>query len=172
MQDMIRIAGLIEESIVDGPGIRFVVFAQGCVHKCPGCHNPHTHNTKGGYDIAIEDIVMQIRQNPLIDGVTFSGGEPFLQAGQFFKLAKRLKQFNYNILAYSGYTFEQLLEQAEINEDVKNLLNILDILIDGLFKRDKMDYALKFRGSSNQRIIDVQKSLNSENGEVKLFLNI
>lgn len=169
MQGIIKIAGLVEESIVDGPGVRFVVFAQGCLHRCPGCHNPHTHNPNNGYDIAIEDIVMRIRQNPLIDGVTFSGGEPFLQAGPFLKLAKRLKQFNYNILAYSGYTFEQLLEQAKTDEDVKNLLHILDVLIDGLFEKDKMDYSLKFRGSSNQRIIDVQKSLADGNGIVELF---
>ncbi len=156
MDDIIRIAGIVEESIVDGPGIRFVIFTQGCPHKCLGCHNAHTHSDSGGYDIFIEDIVMQVRKNPLLDGVTLSGGEPFCQAKNLFKLVTRLKMFNYNILVYSGYTVEELLEKSKEDKNIKNLLYSVDTLIDGPFRQDLVDYSLKFRGSSNQRIINIK----------------
>ena len=154
--NVIRIAGLVEESIVDGMGVRFVVFVQGCPHHCPGCHNPNTHDIDGGYDIEIDEIVSKIEKNPLIDGVTFSGGEPFCQAGGLAKLAKKLKKLGYNIWTYSGYTLEELIGRSKEDEDIKKLLSLIDILVDGRFEEDKMDYTLKFRGSSNQRIIEMK----------------
>lgn len=156
MGNFIRIAGLIEESIVDGPGIRFVVFTQGCPHNCPGCHNPKTHDPNGGYVVDIEDIVEKIKKNRLVQGVTISGGEPFYRPKEVLNLVKRLKDFNYHVLAYSGYTLEELIEKAKNNDDIKNLLLNVDMLIDGKFEKDKQDYTLKFRGSRNQRIIDMK----------------
>ncbi len=156
MGDCIRIAGLVEESIVDGPGIRFVVFTQGCPHNCPGCHNQNTHDPNGGYIMDIEDIVKKIRKNKLVQGVTISGGDPFYRPKEVLNLVKRLKNFNYHVVVYSGYTLEELIEKAKSNDDIKNLLLHIDILIDGRFEKDKQDYTLKFRGSSNQRIIDMK----------------
>ena len=156
MDDILRIAGLIEESIVDGPGVRFVIFTQGCPHHCEGCHNPESHDPSGGYDISIDEIIKKIRNNPLIDGVTLSGGEPFCQAQVLYKLVKKLKQFNYHILSYSGFTLEQLIKKSKTDQNIKNLLSSIDVLIDGRFEKDKQDYTLKFRGSSNQRIIEMK----------------
>lgn len=156
MGDCIRIAGLVEESIVDGPGIRFVVFTQGCPHNCPGCHNPNTHDPNGGYIADIEDVVKKIRKNKLVQGVTISGGDPFYRPKEVLNLVKRLKNFNYHVVVYSGYTLEELIEKAKNNDDIKNLLLHIDMLIDGRFEKDKQDYTLKFRGSSNQRIIDMK----------------
>ncbi len=157
MNDGLRISGTIEESIVDGTGIRFVIFTQGCCHHCEGCHNPHTHDISGGYIADIDDLVSQVRKNPLIDGVTISGGEPFIQAKAVNCLVKRLKEFNYNIWVYSGYTLEELMKISEKDEDVNDLLFSIDTLIDGKFEKDKVDYTLKFRGSSNQRIINISE---------------
>ena len=155
MDDKLRVAGLIEESIVDGPGIRFVIFMQGCPHNCYGCHNPDTHDPNGGYDMSIDEIVTKISNNPLIDGVTISGGEPFWQADKLIKLVYKLKEMKYNILVYSGYTFEELVEKAKKDQNIKNLLLTIDTLIDGPFELEKKDYNLDFRGSSNQRVIDM-----------------
>lgn len=155
MDDILRIAGLVEESVVDGPGIRFVVFVQGCPHNCFECHNPQTHDPNGGYDLHIDQIIDKITKNPLIDGVTLSGGEPFCQPKALYSLAKKLKNLNYNILAYSGYTLDELLNIAKHNQDVKNLLSYVDTLIDGRFISSLKDYNLSFRGSSNQNIINM-----------------
>ena len=165
--DVIRIAGIVEESIVDGPGIRFVIFGQGCPHYCEGCHNQHTHDFSGGYDMKIEEIVIKVRKNPLIDGVTYSGGEPFIQAEPFLNLSKRLKNFNYNILIYTGYTFEELLHMSKNDTNIKELMDYTDIIIDGLFDKNMMDYTLKFKGSANQRTINVPKSVKE--GRVVTF---
>ncbi len=163
MNKQIRISGIINESIVDGPGIRMVVFAQGCRHNCKGCHNPHTHSFDGGEIIEIEGIVDQVRKNPLLDGVTFSGGEPFEQAGAFAVLAKRINELGLNVMVYSGYTFEQLIEHSKDQKGLMELLNSTKILVDGPFIQEQKDLLLKFRGSANQRIIDVEKSLASGN---------
>lgn len=152
---MLNIAGIVKESIVDGPGIRFTIFVQGCPHHCLGCHNPQTHDFSGGKQISIDEIVSQIENVPYISGVTFSGGEPFCQSEGLYKLAKRLKQMNKHLMCYTGYTFEQLMQK----DDAKLLLSQLDLLVDGKFEQDKKSLDLKFRGSSNQRILDVQKSL-------------
>lgn len=150
----IRIAGIIEESIVDGPGIRLVVFTQGCNHNCKGCHNPETHAFDGGELIAVDKIIKMIKENPLLDGITFSGGEPFDQAKECSVLAKSVKALGLNIVTYTGYTFEEMLER----EEFRSLLEETDILIDGKFEIDKKTQMLKFRGSENQRIIDLKNS--------------
>lgn len=123
----IRIAGIVRESIVDGPGIRFVVFAQGCPHKCPGCHNPQTHDFQGGYDCSIETILLEIDKNPLLAGVTFSGGEPFCQAERFLPLAKEIKNRRLDLVAYTGYTLEQLQDMAAVDQHISQLLSKLDV---------------------------------------------
>lgn len=158
MNTEIRIAGIVKESIVDGPGIRMVLFAQGCKHKCSGCHNPETHSFSGGTLYSIDWILAQVRKNPLLDGVTFSGGEPFEQAESFSKLAVELKKMGLNIMTYTGYTLEYLRENADTNPGWRNLLNSTDILVDGRFDLQKKNLLLKFRGSENQRIIDVKNS--------------
>lgn len=161
--DKIRLSGIINESIVDGPGLRFVIFSQGCPHHCHGCHNPQTFDPSGGYESNIDDIVSKIKNNPLIQGVTFSGGEPFLQASQFTKIAKKSHDMGLNVMSYTGYTYENLIAGATHNKNWKSLLHSIDILVDGPFQIDKKSLLLKFRGSSNQRVIDVKKSLESGN---------
>ncbi len=155
----IRIAGTVQDSIVDGPGLRYVVFVQGCPHNCEGCHNPKTHDFKGGRLTDTEELFNECVSNPLTKGVTFSGGEPFCQAEALYELGKRLKEKGYHIMCYSGWTFEELLKKSEKEEYVKKLLDITDILVDGRFVLSERSLMLTFRGSRNQRIIDVQKSL-------------
>nr|WP_315019737.1 anaerobic ribonucleoside-triphosphate reductase activating protein [uncultured Aminipila sp.] len=151
----IRIAGIIRESIVDGPGIRFTIFCQGCPHKCEGCHNPETHDFKGGYDCSIEKILKEIDKNPLLAGVTFSGGDPMCQPGEFLTLAQEIKKRSLDIVIFSGYTFEELQIMAESNQSINDLLLLTDYLIDGKFMLAEKDLALNFRGSRNQRYIDM-----------------
>lgn len=161
MNTTIRIAGIVKESIVDGPGIRFVVFAQGCKHNCPGCHNPETHSFEGGELVNIEEILEQVRKNPLLDGVTFSGGDPFEQADVFAILGAKIKKLRLNIMTYTGYTYEEILDGMKTNSGWKSLLYTTDILVDGRFDINKKSLMLKYKGSSNQRVIDVKKSLES-----------
>ncbi|WFA09388.1 anaerobic ribonucleoside-triphosphate reductase activating protein [Tissierella sp. Yu-01] len=161
----IRVAGLVEESIVDGPGIRLVIFTQGCRHNCPGCHNPQTHDFRGGYEINIDDILKLLRDNPLLDGITLSGGDPFEQAENCSYLAKKVRELGFNVVAYTGYTFENLL----IKKKFSKLLENTDILIDGKFDISEKDLTIPFRGSKNQRIIDVKKSF--EGGRPCLIIN-
>ncbi|WP_036931829.1 anaerobic ribonucleoside-triphosphate reductase activating protein [Proteocatella sphenisci] len=153
-----KIAGIIRESIVNGPGIRFVVFGQGCPHKCHGCHNPQTHDFEGGFVIDSAEIMTEIEKNPLLSGVTFSGGEPFCQAGEFADLAAEIKSRDLNIMTYTGYTFEEIHEISKTDIDYMRLLVFTDILVDGPYVESKKDLTLKFRGSLNQRIIDVHES--------------
>ena len=153
---MLDLSGIVGDSIVDGPGIRTTIFSQGCPHHCPGCHNPETWAFGCGTPMEEETIVEIVRSNPLCRGVTFSGGEPFAQAAGFAKLARLLKQKGYEVASYSGYTFEQLLEG---NRDQRELLETIDVLIDGPFLQDQRSLELSFRGSRNQRIIDVPRSL-------------
>ena len=153
---MLELAGIVTDSIVDGPGIRTCVFCQGCVHHCEGCHNPETWEFGCGTPMDEETIFEIVRSNPLCRGVTFSGGEPFAQAEGFTKLAKLLKQAGYEVASYSGYTFEQLLHGTSAQ---KSLLESIDVLIDGPFLLEERSLQLSFRGSRNQRILDVPKSL-------------
>lgn len=158
----IRIAGTVCESIVDGLGLRYVVFVQGCPHHCEGCHNPETHDFSGGRIVDTDELFAECTEDLLHDGVTFSGGEPFCQAQPLYVLGKQFKERGLNLMCYSGWTFEQLLEKAKSEEFVGKLLSITDILVDGRFVLEKRSLALKFRGSENQRLIDVQESLKQQ----------
>ena len=159
----IRLAGLVPESYVDGPGIRFTIFVQGCPHHCEGCHNPETHDFDGGRLADTDKIFNKIKQFPLVKGVTFSGGEPFCQAEPLSDLGEKLKKDGYHLMSYSGWPFEQLLAKSDKEPYVKKLLGLLDVLVDGRFVLAERSLELKFRGSRNQRLIDVPKSL--EKGE-------
>ena len=159
MCDKIKIAGIVEESIVDGPGIRFVIFTQGCPHKCIGCHNPQTHDFNMGRYENIDKLAQKIDENPLLSGITLSGGEPFLQPLELVKLIEKIKNKNLNVITYTGFTYEQLIQSK--NKNVLEFLNKTDILIDGKFDESKKDDNLLFRGSSNQRAIDVKLSLKN-----------
>ena len=160
----LRIAGLVEESIVDGPGIRFVIFTQGCPHGCMGCHNPQTHDFNGGKNESIDNIVSMIDADPLLKGVTLSGGEPFMQAKKLVKLLNKINNKELNVITYTGFTYEELIEKADEANGFLELLKASDILIDGKFELDKKQEGLKFRGSSNQRSIDIKKTM--ETGKV------
>lgn len=164
MEDTLRISGIIDESIVDGKGLRYTIFTQGCPHHCEGCHNPDTHDFGGGTEKNITAIYEEICKNPLLSGVTFSGGEPFCQPAPLAALAEMIHKKGLNVTTYTGYTLEQLSEMK--NPDVRRLLTQTDILIDGKFDITQKDLSLSFRGSRNQRIIDVKQSL--EQGTVVL----
>ncbi len=157
-----RIASIVPNSIVDGPGIRFTVFIQGCSHHCPGCHNPSTHDPSGGYEESIEKIVDQLRSDPLIDGITLSGGDPFEQPVECTKLIWRVKALNpkYTVWTYTGYTYEQIKSAKNYLWDL--LFQNSDVVVDGPFIESLKSYDLKFRGSSNQRLIDTKKTLSSD----------
>lgn len=164
---MLRLFGEVKESITDGPGLRYAVFTQGCPHYCPGCHNPESHSFTDGYLVSEEALIEQILSNPLLDGVTFSGGEPFMQAKELTTVASAVKENGLSVIVYSGYTFEELLELSVVREGYMDLLKNTDILIDGRFEADKKSLNLRFRGSTNQRAIDIPKTL--EKGEIVLF---
>ena len=153
---MLNLSGIVSDSIVDGPGIRTCIFSQGCPHHCHGCHNPETWAFGCGTDMEEEQLRAIVQSNPLCKGVTFSGGEPFAQPEGFARLAKMLKQHGYEVASYSGYTFEQLLQGSE---DQRNLLQSIDVLIDGPFVLAEKSLELCYRGSRNQRILNVPASL-------------
>ena len=155
----IRLAVIVKESVVDGPGIRLVVFVQGCPHHCPGCHNENTQDPFGGYLSTVQEVIDQLPSNPLVTGMTFSGGEPFMQAGALAVIGKAAKQRNLSVFTYTGFVFETLLEQSRNNPDIAALLAITDVLIDGPFLLEQRDISLAFRGSGNQRLLDVPTSL-------------
>lgn len=154
----LRLAGIMRESIVDGPGIRFAIFCQGCPHDCPGCHNPETHDFNGGTEVSIEKILKAIDENPILKGVTFSGGEPTCQAEGFAALARAVRARGLDITMFSGYTYEQLLARAEKEPALQELLDLTDLLIDGPYLKAERDLTLQFRGSRNQRLIDLKKT--------------
>lgn len=155
----LRISGIVKESVVDGPGLRFVVFVQGCTQGCPGCHNPDTWDLKGGTIIAAEELLRQINATKLIKGVTFSGGEPFLQAAPLAWLGREVKSKGMDVITYTGYTWEKLLDLADLEQSVRELLLVSDYIVDGPFLLAEKDLELSFRGSLNQRVIDVYSSL-------------
>lgn len=146
----IRIAGIQDDSVVDGEGIRMTVFGQGCPHHCKGCHNPATWNSAGGYITTTEEILKQYKNNPLLDGMTFSGGEPFMQPFAFIELADRVHEIGGNIWCYTGFTLEELTKHGFGPH--KLLLDKIDVLVDGEFVEGLRDLTLQFRGSCNQRI--------------------
>lgn len=163
---MLRLAGIIRESIVDGPGIRFTVFAQGCPHHCHGCHNEQTWPFEGGFASDADSIVSEMKKNPLLKGITLSGGEPFCQAGEMALLAEKAHAAGFDVIAYTGYTFEELDNMRKTDPHIENLLRQTDILIDGQFMHARKSYDLRFAGSSNQRIIDLRRTFND--GEIRV----
>ena len=158
----LRLAGVIRESVVDGPGYRFVVFTQGCPHRCEGCHNPETHDFEAGYISDTGRILEAVRADKLLRGVTFSGGEPFCQAGALAHLARQVHELGLDVMCYTGYTFEQLTAAPGEHPDWIALLRQTDILVDGPFVLAEKSLSLRFRGSKNQRIIDVPRSLEEQ----------
>lgn len=157
----LRIAGYTKESVVDGPGIRFVIYAQGCPHGCAGCHNPETWDFNGGEEIAVKEILSLIQDTQLLQGVTFSGGEPFAQAEAMAAVAEQVKGMGLDLVTYTGYVFEDLLEMSKEAEGVKQLLERSDILVDGPYLESERDLSVPFRGSANQRFLDVAASLTA-----------
>ena len=155
----IRIAGTVDDSIVDGPGFRYTVFTQGCSHHCPGCHNPETHDFAGGRTVDTDAIVAQMRANPLLDGLTLSWGDPMEQPAPCAELARQAHALGLNVWCYTGYTLEQLLQEAD--PDRMALLRETDVLVDGPFLLAQRSLELKYCGSRNQRLIDVKKTLSS-----------
>ena len=151
----IRISGIVNDSVVDGPGFRLAVFTQGCPHHCVGCHNPQTHDFEGGREIDTQEIIEKLRGNPLLDGITLSGGEPFCQGAACAELASAAHALGLNVWTYSGYTYEQLLAG---DAEQRALLAETDVLVDGPFVLPQRTLELRFRGSANQRLIDVKAS--------------
>lgn len=148
----IKVSGIVGESITDGPGFRFALFTQGCPHNCPGCHNPQTHSFQGGESLTADEIFAMIKKNPLLRGVTFTGGDPMCQSEALIPLAKMIKEAGLELAIYTGYNFEEIADDP--------LLAYADIVVDGRFILEQKSYELKFKGSRNQRTIDVQKSLS------------
>lgn len=167
MKQTIRLHGLASESIVDGIGYRAAVFTQGCPHRCEGCHNPESHDPNGGTAWTLDDVEKKFTGDPLLDGITLSGGEPFAQAAECAELARRAHARKLSVWTYSGYTLEQLDGMSERDADVKALLDETDVLVDGPFILRERTLALDFRGSMNQRVIDMQKTRAA--GEITLW---
>lgn len=157
MSEILRIAGIVNDSITDGPGLRLAVFLQGCPRRCEGCHNPTAQPFEGGYDMSDEEIFAMIKKNPILSGVTFTGGEPFCQAERLIPLAKSIKETGLELAIYTGYTFEELLA----DEKMRQLACLADVIVDGEFIQAQRDLSQKFKGSKNQRIINVKGSLKS-----------
>lgn len=156
----LRISGIAEDSIVDGPGMRIAIFAQGCGHGCPGCHNPDSHDPAGG-TLTDTDQLVPLLDNPMLAGITLSGGEPFDQPAPMAVLAEEAHRRGLNVWVYSGYLYEDLCSSP--NPDVRALLDAADVLVDGPFRLELRSLALTYRGSSNQRIIDLAATRSSGN---------
>ena len=153
-----RIAGTVRHSSVDGPGVRYVVFFQGCPHHCAGCQNPETWNPAGGEEVSLEDLKGELRATRYLDGVTLSGGDPFLQPEAAMAVADTGRDMGLNVWAYTGWTFEELLDGAA-GQGALELLRHLDVVVDGPFRQELLSKECIDRGSSNQRLIDVPASL-------------
>lgn len=148
------LAGVVRESCVDGEGFRYALFTQGCPHHCPGCHNPQTWAMEGGTLKGVSEIMEEVKRNPLLQGVTFSGGEPFLHVEALCELADAAHAEGLDVWSWTGYTYDEILA----DEEKRKLLDRVDVLVDGPFVLDERDLSLRFRGSRNQRVIDVKKS--------------
>ena len=155
----IRVLDIAYETMADGPGLRTSIYCAGCAHHCPGCHNPQSWDFNGGNEMSVEALLDIIKEDEFAN-VTFSGGDPLYQVEAFTELARRIKEeTNKTIWCYTGYTWESLM--AKNDPVVMSLLENLDVLVDGPFIQSLRDTSLLFRGSSNQRLIDVKKSLSS-----------
>jgi len=171
-----RLSGITAESLVDGPGLRYVIFTQGCHHHCPECHNKESWGDEGGREFSVKQIVSMIKKqkkNPddkKIQGITFSGGEPFLQAAELAQVALAAHQIGWDVVAYSGYTFEEITELARNDDVIFAFINECDILIDGKYIHEKRNMGLTFCGSSNQRVIDMDKT--RKKNKITLWKNV
>lgn len=164
----VRLAGEVQpDSIVDGDGIRTVIWFQGCKHNCYGCHNPQSHDMNGGFEVDINDIFKKIDNLKYQNGITLSGGDPFFQPEAAKEIACYAHKKGYNVWSYTGFTYEQLIKLSLTKPSIKDLLENIDVLIDGKFELDKKSFECKFRGSTNQRIIDLNKT--RETGELVLL---
>lgn len=163
----IRIFGVANDSIVDGPGLRYSIYTQGCTHHCKGCHNEKSWDFNGGKTTTVGALIDDVMKNKLINNVTISGGDPFDQARPVAALVRELISHGYKIWAYSGYTFEELSDKAKSDCDVKTILDNIEVLVDGPFELEKKSLSLKWRGSSNQRVIDMVKT--NKTGQTVLF---
>lgn len=153
---IIRVCGIEPESIVDGPGFRYVLFVQGCPHHCHGCHNPESWAFDAGYDMTVNEVFEDICGRPWLRGVTFSGGEPFEQVPVLLDLAKNIKGAGLTLMSYSGYTLEEL--EARHDKATDELLGLLDMLVDGRYDEKLRNLTLIYCGSENQRVIDMNKT--------------
>jgi len=165
-----RVSGITYESLVDGPGLRVVVFVQGCDLACPNCQNPESHAMTGGREYSVREVIRMIKKpgpgRKLVRGVTFSGGEPFMQAGELAQVAFEAKRIGWDVTTYTGHTYEELT--ARDDADIQALLDLTDYLIDGPYIHEERDLDLKFRGSTNQRVIDMEIT-RKQHGRVKLY---
>ena len=164
---MIRICGVVRESIVDGPGLRFVLFTQGCPHHCPGCHNPESHALDGGYEVTAEKVLEEFKKNPLLKGITLCGDYHILQAVKLVGICREVHAMGKDVMTYTGYTYEELMEMQKTDEGIRQLLEETDTLVDGRFILAQRDLTLIYKGSRNQRIID----MNRTRAEGKLVLD-
>ncbi len=153
--ETMQIYGVVTDSIVDGPGFRTAVFTQGCPHHCPGCHNPESHDPNGGTEWTLNAVEARFTGNPLLDGITLSGGEPFLQAAACAELARRAHEKGLNVWTFTGYLYEDLLQMAQVDPAVEALLSQTDVLVDGPFLLAERSLELLYKGSKNQRTIDM-----------------
>ena len=154
-----RVAGVVQDSIVDGPGLRFAVFVQGCSRRCPGCQNPQTHDPDGGSVYTVSELVQQMLSNPLTDGLSLSGGEPFEQAEACRELAQAAHAAGLNVWCWTGNSFEALRDSGSAAQ--KALLSEVDVLVDGAYLQQQRTLSLPWRGSSNQRVLLVLESLRT-----------
>lgn len=156
----IRLASKIQmDSIVDGPGIRTVIWTQGCTHNCFGCHNKETHDINAGFEMDTDDLKEELKNLKKQDGITLSGGDPMMQPKAILEILKYIKELNINVWCYTGYVYEDLIKMSKVIPIYKEILESIDVLVDGKFMMELKSYNCKFRGSSNQRIIDVKRSL-------------
>lgn len=162
----VNIAGTIKHSSVNGPGVRYVLFMQGCPHRCEGCQNPETHNPEGGTVMDTEQIIGDILETRFIDGVTLSGGDPFMQPEATLEICRRLREKGIDLWVYTGYLFESIYA-GEIGETARKVLDYCDVLVDGKFVKALLSDRTVYRGSSNQRLVDLKKSL--EEGKAVTF---
>ena len=158
MCDTIRLYGLVTDSIVDGPGFRTAIFVQGCPYHCEGCHNPESQPFEGGTVWTLDDVEKKFTNNPLLSGITLSGGEPAEQAAPCAELARRAHQKGLNVWTYTGSTLEKLSERAKEDAALRQLLDETDVLVDGPFILAQRSLELDFCGSKNQRLIDMNKT--------------
>jgi len=165
--ETMRIYGVVTDSIVDGPGYRTAVFTQGCPHHCPGCHNPESHDPEGGTEWTIDALEAKFTGNPLLEGITLSGGEPFEQPAACAEVARRAHAKGLTVWTFSGYLYEKLLERAQTEPAVGDLLQQTDVLVDGPFRLEERSLELLYKGSRNQRTIDLNQTRAA--GEIVLY---